>query len=131
MKTHENRLKISLVLSILSGLLFLLVLNTTTMPNHIQNGVLCFLIGFSITWLLYLSVWFISNGFRKTAFPKQSKKIVGWIKNQLKKDMLSYQEKMLVEITGTIIMIILGLSLAAIASFIISGLMYTVGKFFW
>jgi len=131
MKAHKNRLKISFILSIFSGLVFLLILNPTSMHNHIQNGLLCFLIGFSIIWLLYLSFWFISNGFKKTAFPKQSKKIVAWIKQHFKKDMLPYQEKMMVEIAGTVIMIVIGLSLATAALIIISGLMYTVGKIFW
>jgi len=79
------------------------------MPNHVQNGVLCFLIGFPMIWLLYLSIWFITNGSSKTAFPKQSKKTVNWIKIIFKSDLTPYQEKTLVEITGTVIMILAGL----------------------
>jgi len=60
-------------------------------------------------WLLYLSIWFITNGFSKTAFPKQSEKIVSWIKINFKSAMPPFQEKTLVEIAGTVIMIIAGL----------------------
>jgi len=84
-----------------------------------------------MVWLLYLSIWFITNGFSKTAFPKQSEKIIDWIKINFKSDMPPYQEKTLVEIAGTVIMILAGLGLATLASFIISGLMYTLGKTLW
>ena len=131
MKTSNKRLKIFSIFSVFIGLLFLLIVNLSTMPNHVQNGVLCFLIGFSMIWLLYLSIWFITNGFSKTAFPKQSEKIVGWIKINFKSNMPPYQEKTLIEIAGTVIMIIAGLGLAALAAFIISGLMYTLGKIVW
>ena len=126
MKTNKKRLKIFFILSLVTGLFFLLILNSSTMPNHVQSGILSFLIGFSMIWLLYLSIWFITNGINKTAFPKQSVKIVTWIKINFKPDLPPYQEKTLVEIAGTVIMILAGLSLAALASFIISGLMYTV-----
>ena len=131
MKKNKKRIKIFFILSLVTGLLFLLILNSSTMPNHVQNGVLCFLIGFSMVWLLYLSIWFITNGFSKTAFPKQSEKIIDWIKINFKSDMPPYQEKTLVEIAGTVIMILAGLGLATLASFIISGLMYTLGKTLW
>ena len=131
MKTSNKRLKIFSILSVVTGLLFLLMLNSSTMPNLVQNYVLSFLIGFSMIWLLYLSIWFITNGFRKTAFPKQSEKIVGWIKINFKSAMPPFQEKTLVEITGTVIMIIAGLGLATLAAFIISGLIYTLEKIIW
>ena len=131
MKTNKKRLKIFLILSIVTGLIFLLILNSGTMPNHVQNGALCFLIGFSMIWLIYLSIWFITNGFSKTAFPKQSEKIVNWIKINFKSDMPPYQEKTLIEIAGTGIMILAGLVLATLALFITAGLLYTLGKFVW
>ncbi len=131
MKTINKRLKIFFILSVVTGLLFLLILNSRTMPNHVQNGVLCFLIGFSLIWLLYLSIWFIINGFSKTAFPKQSEKTVNWFKINFKSNLPPYQEKTLVEIAGTVIMIIAGLGLATLAALIISGLMYTLGKIVW
>jgi hypothetical protein len=131
MKTSNKRFKIFFILSLVTGLLFLLILNSRTMPNHVENGVLCFLIGFSMIWLLYLSIWFITKGFSKTAFPKQSEKIVNWTKIIFKSDLPPYQEKTLVEITGTMIMILAGLGLAALAAFIISGLIYTLGKIVW
>ena len=131
MKTSKKRLKIFFILSVFTGLIFLLILNSSTIPNHVQNGVLCFLIGFSLIWLLYLSIWFITNGFSKTAFPKQSEKIVNWFKINFKSNLPPYQEKTLIEIAGTVIMIIAGLGLAALAAFIISGLMYTLGKIVW
>jgi len=131
MKTSNKRLKIFFILSVVTGLLFLSILNSSTMPNHVQNGVLSFLIGFSMIWLLYLSIWFIINGFSKTAFPKQSKKIVNWIKIIFKSDLPPYQEKTLVEITGTMIMILAGLGLAALVYFIISGLILTLEKIIW
>ena len=126
MKTSKKRLKIFFILSLVTGLFFLLILNSSTMPNHVQSGILSFLIGISMIWLLYLSIWFITNGINKTAFPKQSVKIVTWIKINFKPDLPPYQKKTLVEIAGTVIMILAGLSLAALASFIISGLMYTM-----
>lgn len=131
MKTSNKRLKIFYILSVVTGLLFLTILNSSTMPNHVQNGVLSFLIGFSMIWLLYLSIWFITNGFSKNVFPKQSEKIVSWIKINFKSAMPPFQEKTLVEIAGTKIMIIAGLGLATFAAFIISGLMYTLGKIVW
>jgi hypothetical protein len=131
MKTSNKRLKIFFILSVVTGLLFLLILNSSTLPNHVQNGVLCFLIGVSIIWLLYLSIWFITNGFSKTAFPKQAEKTVNWFKINFKSNLPPYQEKTLIEITGTVIMIIAGLGLATLAAFIISGLMYTLGKIVW
>lgn len=131
MYTSKKRLKIFSILSVVTGLIFLLVLNSSSMTNPVQNGVLCFLIGFSMIWLIYLSTWFITNGFSKTAFPKQSGKIVNWIKINFKSDMPPYQEKTLVEIAGTMIMILAGLGLATLALFIVSGLMYTLGKIVW
>ena len=131
MKTSKKRLKIFFILSVVTGLLFLLILNSSTMPNHVQNGVLSFLIGFSMIWLLYLSIWFITNGFSKTAFPKQSEKTVNWFKINFKSNLPPYQEKTLIEIAGTVIMILAGLGLATLAAFIISGLMYTLGKIVW
>ena len=131
MKTSNKRLKTFFILSVVTGLIFLLILNANTMPNHMQNGVLSFLIGFSMIWLFYLSTWFITKGFSKTAFPKQSEKIVGWFKINFKSDMSPFQEKTLIEIAGTVIMILAGLGLATLAAFIISGLMYTLGKIVW
>jgi len=131
MRPFAKRIKLTFFFSLVSGILFLLVLNTTTVHYPLQNGLLCFLIGFSIIWLVYLSIWFVANGFKKTAFPKQSTAIVDWIATQLKSGMTPYQKKTNIEITGTIIMILMGLGLAALALFIVSGLMYTVGKFFW
>jgi len=84
-----------------------------------------------MVWLFYLSIWFITNGFSKTAFPKQSEKIISWIKINFKSDMPPYQEKTLVEIAGTIIMILVGLCLATLTLLIISSLMYTIGKTLW
>ena len=131
MKTSNKRLKIFSILSVVSGLLFLLILNSRTLPNHVQNGVLSFLIGVSMIWLLYLSIWFITNGFSKTAFPKQSEKTVNWFKINFKSNLPPYQEKTLVEIAGTVIMIIAGLGLATLAALIISGLMYKKKKIVW
>jgi len=131
MKKSKKNIKIFFILSIVTGMLFLLIFNSSTMPNHVQNGVLCFLIGFSMVWLFYLSIWFITNGFSKTAFPKQSEKIISWIKINFKSDMPPYQEKTLVEIAGTIIMILVGLCLATLTLLIISSLMYTIGKTLW
>jgi hypothetical protein len=131
MKTSNKRFKIFFILSVVTGLLFLLILNSSTMPNQVENGVLCFLIGFSMIWLLYLSIWFITNGFSKTAFPKQSEKTVNWFKINFKSNLPPYQEKTLIEIAGTVIMILAGLGLAALAALIISGLIYTLGKIVW
>lgn len=131
MQALEKRIKLTFIASLVSGVVFLLVLNTTEIHSSLQNGLLCFLIGFSVIWLIYLSIWFVANGFKKTAFPKQSARIVDWIAAHLKPGMTAYQKKTNIEITGTVIMILMGLVLAALALFIVSGLMYTVGKFFW
>ncbi len=117
--------------SCLTGIFFLILFMAAVPGQHIQHGLLGLLIGFSIPWLVYLAIWFIRTGWRRTAFPIQSQYLVIYLKRKLHVGMTPDQEKMLVEITGSMIMIAIGLGLAGAVFFVVSGLIYIGGVIQW
>lgn len=131
MKNKITLLRITTLLSILLGIFFCFLLSVTTQENHLQYGLLGFIIGFPIAWLIYLSVWFISKGVTRTAFPSQSAFIVNGLQQLFNIKFTDYQEKMLVELTGTLIMIVVALVLAGAAFMLVSGVLYIVGRLSW
>lgn len=123
--------KITTVASAATGLLFLLLLSTASPTRHLQNGLLGLLIGCAIPWLMYVSIWFIVRGFQRTAFPQLSAGFVRWLAKLLQVNFSDYQEKLLIEVAGAMIMIGIVLVLAAIVFCIMSGFLYIAGSFRW
>ena len=121
----------TVVLSLFFGCLFFMLMEDASHTQSLQYGFLGFLIGTAMVWLVYLSVRFIARGFRRTAFPGQSRRIIAFLEKYLKLRFNSYQKKMLVEITGALIMISTGLGLAGAAFIIVSGLVYVAGRLAW
>jgi hypothetical protein len=119
------------VLSLASGLFVFMVLWSTVHDHSPQFGLLIFLIGFSLPWLLYFAVWFVHRGFRRTAFPVCSRAIVARIQRITAMDMNPAQRKTLIEAAGAMVMVLCALILAAAAFSLIAGLVYIFGHFRW
>jgi len=130
--TRNSFLKrITGVASVIVGFLFCFLMSSTTREHHIQNGLLGFIIGFPIVWIIYLSIWFIIRGISKTPFLAQANFIINGLKRILNTTFTVYQEKMLVEITGTVLLIAAALALAGAAFFIVTGVLFIVGRLAW
>ncbi len=127
----KKRKTVTFLLSVLFGAVCFIFLSETDHYYAIQLGLLGFLIGASMIWLLYFSVWFISTGFKKTAFPVQSEAIVKTIKRFFLRDISDDQEKLLVEVAGTMIMIAIGFGLVIAGYLVLSGVLFISGKFHW
>ncbi len=128
MKRSSRAFKASLAASIVMGLFLFGLLSTDSPAFSFQYGLLGFVIGFFMVWLLYLAVWFIKKGFMKTAFPAQSAFIVNVLKNRFNLSMTEDQENMLVEVAGSVMMIAIGLFLAGTACCLLGGLLYITGR---
>jgi hypothetical protein len=131
MKQKQTFLRITTILSFLVGTVFFFILSLTTHENHIQYGLLGFIIGFPIIWVIYLAVWFIRQGISRTPFPSQSAFIINRLKQILNMPLTIYQEKMLVEITGAFLLIAVALGLAGATFIIVSGILFIVGRLSW
>ena len=112
MKLNKKPIKITVAIALLVGITFFGLISTTISTSFLQSGLLGFLIGFFIIWLVYFAVWFIVKGFKRTAFPVQSAYIVTFLKKFLYTTVTTDQEKMLIELAGTVIMIAAGLLFA-------------------
>ena len=131
MKQGLSLFNLTIVISLITGALFLLFMCTATHDRYLQFGLLGFLIGASMPWLLYLSGWFVSKGFQRTAFPDHSQWLVNQLKKILNTSFSDDQEKTVLEVTGTLLMVVIGLILAGAAFAIVVGLVYIAGSFRW
>ena len=123
--------RLTLGASVIVGISFFFLMSATTREHHIQNGLLGFIIGFPIVWIIYLSIWFIIRGITKTPFLAQAHFIVNGLKQILNTTFTVYQEKMLVEITGTVLLIATALGLAGAVFVIVTGILFIVGRLAW
>lgn len=122
---------ITAFLSVLLGAVFYVLLSETDHFYAIQLGILGFIIGASTVWLVYLAIWFLSTGFKRTAFPVQSAAVVAYIKKYFLTDIDEDKEKLLIEVAGTIIMIGIGFGLLTAGYFVVNGILFIAGKFHW
>jgi len=119
------------VISVVSGLLVCMALWSATHDPNPQFGVVVFLIGFFVPWLIHFALWFVRRGFRHTAFPVCSRMIVNRLHTFTAMELGSAQRKILIEATGAMVMVLCALVLAAAAFSIIAGLVYIAGHFRW
>ena len=131
MKRKTTLLRITAILSVIIGLLFFCTMVVTIQEQRIQIALLGFLIGASIVWLGYLAIWFIGSGISRTMFPALSRLLLMKLKQKTKLSLSSDQEKMCIETIGAFLSISSVLGLAAAAFFIISGILYIVGRLSW
>ncbi len=131
MRLQKTFFKMTAGISLLLGLVFFILFYGTTQKNSLQYGLLGFLVGFPIAWLVYFVIWFIRKGFSRTAFPQQSEKVLSFFQQRLHLELTSYQEKLLVEVAGALIMVACALAIAAAGFLVVSGLMYFAGKVSW
>jgi hypothetical protein len=131
MKRKTALLRITAILSLVLGLLFFFTMLVTIQEQRLQIALLGFLIGASIVWLVYLALWFIGGGVSRTMFPGLSRLLIMKLKQKANLNLSGYQEKMLIETVGAFLTISSILGLAAAAFFIISGILYIVGRLSW
>jgi hypothetical protein len=131
MKRKTALLRITAILSLVLGLLFFFTMLVTIQEQRLQIALLGFLIGASIAWLVYLALWFIGGGVSRTMFPGLSRLLIMKLKQKANLNLSGYQEKMLIETVGAFLTISSILGLAAAAFFIISGILYIVGRLSW
>ena len=131
MKRKTALLRITAILSLVLGLLFFFTMLVTIQEQRLQIALLGFLIGASIVWLVYLALWFIGGGVSRTMFPGLSRLLIMKLKQKANLNLSGYQEKMLIETVGAFLTISSILGLAAAAFFIISGILYIVGRLNW
>lgn len=131
MKRKTALLRITAILSLVLGLLFFFTMLVTIQEQRLQIALLGFLIGASIVWLVYLALWFIGGGVSRTMFPGLSRLLIMKLKQKASLNLSGYQEKMLIETVGAFLTISSILGLAAAAFFIISGILYIVGRLSW
>jgi hypothetical protein len=131
MKRKNVLLRMTSILSLVLGLLFFFTMLVTIQEQRLQIALLGFLIGASIVWLVYLALWFIGGGASRTMFPGLSRLLIMKLKQKAKLNLSGYQEKMLIETVGAFLTISSILGLAAVAFFIISGILYIVGRLSW
>jgi hypothetical protein len=131
MKRKTALLRITSLLSLVLGLLFFFTMLVTIQGQRLQIALLGFLIGASIVWLVYLALWFIGGGVSRTMFPGLSRLLIMKLKQKAHLKLSGYQEKMLIETVGAFLTISSILGLAAVAFFIISGILYIVGRLSW
>ncbi|MCX5901604.1 MAG: hypothetical protein NTX06_12905 [Proteobacteria bacterium] len=131
MKRKTALPRITAILSLVLGLLFFFTMLVTIKEQRLQIALLGFLIGASIAWLVYLALWFIGGGVSRTMFPGLSRLLIMKLKQKASLNLSGYQEKMLIETVGAFLTISSILVLAAAAFFIISGILYIVGRLSW
>lgn len=130
---HWNKLlyRLTAGASVLLGTAFFMIFSETSPVHSVQYGLLGFLIGFPILWLVYFTIWFLNKGFKRTAFPVQSAHIISAIQRRLHLSLAPYQEKLSVEIAGALLMVAVALALAGAGFMTVSGLLYLAGRLSW
>lgn len=131
MKRQKPLIRFTAAVSLLFGLLFFFAILVTLQAQKFQMALLGFLLGASLIWLVYLALWFISRGISRTMYPGLSRLLAMKLKNKTCLTLSGYQEKMLMETIGAFLTISTFLGLAALAFFIVSGLLYIAGQLGW
>lgn len=124
-------MRITAAVSLLFGILFFFSALVTIQEQALQLALLGFLLGAAIIWLVYLSLWFISRGVSRTMFPGLSRLLAMKLKQKAGLNISAYQEKMYIETIGAVLTITTFLGLAALAFFILSGMLYIAGRLSW
>ena len=119
------------MLSLVFGLLFFFSMLVTIQEQKLQMALLGFLLGAAIIWTIYFALWFISRGISRTMFPALSRLLIMKLKQKARLNISEYQEKMLIETIGAFLTISSFLIFAALAFFIISGILYIAGRLSW
>jgi hypothetical protein len=131
MKRKTTVVRITIAASVLLGLLFFFSMLVTLQEQKLQTALLGFLLGAAIIWLVYLALWFISRGISRTMFPGLSRLLVMKLKQKACLNLSGDQEKMSIETIGAFLTISSFLGLAALAFFVISGILYIAGRLSW
>jgi len=131
MKRKKSIVRITSAASLVTGSLFFFSMLVTMQEQKLQMALLGFLLGASIIWLVYLAIWFISRGVSRTMFPGLSRLLIIKLKQKAGLNLSGYQEKMCIETMGAFLTISSFLGLAALAFFIISGILYIAGQLSW
>ena len=131
MKRKTALVRFTTATSLALGLLFFLAVIVTIQEQRLQIALIGFLIGAALVWLVYLAIWFIGSGVSRTMFPGLSRLLIIKLKQKAHLSLSGYQEKMFIETIGAFLTISSILGLAACAFFIISGILYIVGRFNW
>jgi hypothetical protein len=122
---------VTAAIALIAGLLACMLLVSATHDPDPQFGLVVFLIGCAVPWLVYFAIWFVQRGFRRTAFPACSRFIVAQIQKLTAMELNPAQRKTLIEASGAMVMVLCVLVLAAAAFSMIAGLVYIVGHFRW
>ncbi len=131
LKRKASAVRITAAASLLFGLLFFFSMLVTSQEQKLQLALLGFLLGASLIWLVYLALWFISRGVSRTMFPAFSRLLTMKLRQKAGLNLSGYQEKMCIETIGAFLTIASFLSLAALAFFILSGMLYIAGRLTW
>jgi hypothetical protein len=131
MKRKIALLRFTTAASLALGLLFFFAMIVTIQEQRLQIALTGFLIGAAIVWLVYMAIWFIGRGVSRTMFPGLSRLLLMKLKQKANLSLSSYQEKMFIETIGAFLTISSILGLAACAFFILSGILYIVGRLNW
>ncbi len=131
MKRKTTLLRFTTATSLALGLLFFLAVIVTIQEQRVQIALIGFLIGAALVWLVYLAIWFIGRGVSRTMFPGLSRLLIIKLKQKAHLSLSGYQEKMFIETIGAFLTISSILGLAACVFFIISGIVYIVGRLSW
>lgn len=131
MKAKTVLVRFMTAASLLLGIVFALIFGASSDESTFQYALLGFLIGFPITWLIYFSIWFIVKGVSRTAFPRQSEQFINMLADRFGKTFTDDQRKLLVEMTGTLMLVIIALVLVGTAFVIVSGLLFLAGRLSW
>ena len=131
LKRKAFTVRITAAASLLFGLLFFFTMLVTNQEQKLQLALLGFLLGASLIWLVYLALWFISRGVSRTMFPAFSRLLTMKLRQKAGLKLSPYQEKMCIETIGAFLTIASFLGLAALALFILSGMLYIAGRLTW
>jgi len=131
MKVKALIVRITTALALLFAVVFGLIFRASTHESPIQYILLGSLIGFAVPWLIYFSMWFIIKGISRTAFPRQSEQVVNFLVERLGRAVTADQKKLLVEMTGTLMLVCIAFGLVGAAFIVASGLLFIAGRLSW
>jgi len=131
MKAKNVMVRFTTAIALLFAIVFGIIFRASTHESPVQYVLLGALIGFSVPWLIYFSIWFIVKGISRTAFPGQSEQIVNILADRLGKTVTADQKQLLVEVTGTLMLVCIALGLVGTAFIVASGLLFIAGRLSW
>jgi hypothetical protein len=131
MKANTILIRCISAVSLLVGIVFASIFGASSDESTFQYALLGFLIGFPITWLIYFSFWFIVKGISRTAFPRQSEQFINMLVGRFGITFTDDQRKLLIEMTGTLMMVAIALVLVGTSFVIVSGLLFLAGRLSW